>query len=204
MTKLNNSSVIRALDDRLSVSEAIEVVRAIIEKYPHGGKDAGRGYIGSLAAILGSYPRSISVRAPDPLRGVVAECDFLPTPSRLLKWCEAAVAPLREDAEREMKLARQLEERAQREAEPPPSEEVKQRIAAAAAATKMQLRRDDPAIRESAANVALNQAECERRRNEVVADWARDGRAPPTIAGQPITRELARILGIHPAREAAE
>lgn len=75
-----------ALSDRLTLSEAIEVVGRIIDLYPQL-KDPSKGYIGGMAKILMQYPRAAVVLAGDAVEGVAAGCAFPPVPADLIAWC---------------------------------------------------------------------------------------------------------------------
>jgi hypothetical protein len=95
----------------MTLSEAIEAATAIVDCYPNGGRDAGKAYLGALAAILGKYPRSVALKCADPLYGITVECKFLPTVADVVKWCERKAEPLYRDYEREKRTAAQLAER---------------------------------------------------------------------------------------------
>lgn len=90
------------------LSEAIDAVRKLIRAYPNGGANAGDGYIGTLAAVLGEYPRQVAMRCADPIRGVSRETKFLPTVADLVAWCERETAPLRQQVSREDRVEQQL------------------------------------------------------------------------------------------------
>ena len=109
-TKRASSNLQRALDDRMILSEAIQAATSIIDRYPNGGRDAGKGYIGALAATLASYPRAVATKCAD-LKGITADSKFLPTVADIIAWCEAKTEPLRLHREREMRVQRQLTER---------------------------------------------------------------------------------------------
>lgn len=115
LSKPASSSLRRALDDRMTVSESIEAATRIVEAYPNGGRGAGEGYLGALAAMLGSYPRSVALRCADRVNGIVRACKFLPTPADIVAWCEKATEPLRDRCEHEIRVSRQLSERAANE-----------------------------------------------------------------------------------------
>lgn len=104
----------QALAERLMLSEALDVVTALIERYPNGGAAAERGYIGGLAAVLVEYPASIARRAADPLKGVPKACRFLPTPADVIAWCEGEIADMRAPVAREDLDAKFARERAER------------------------------------------------------------------------------------------
>jgi hypothetical protein len=114
-SRLESSSLQRVLDDRMTLSESIEATTRIIDAYPNGGRAAGEGYIGALAAMLASYPRCVALRCSDRVDGIVRVCKFLPTPADVVAWCEKATEPLRDNREREMRVTRQLADRADHE-----------------------------------------------------------------------------------------
>lgn len=104
----------------MTLSEAIRAVRAIVSAYPNGGNNAGDGYIGALAAVLGQYPRQVALRCADPVHGVARETKFLPTVADLVAWCERETAPLHRDIAREERIAAQLKARDEITAEKDP------------------------------------------------------------------------------------
>jgi hypothetical protein len=85
----------------MTLSEAIEAVGLLVRRFPNGGANAGKDYIGGLAAVLMEYPRSISLRCHDPVRGVPRETEYLPTPSVVIAWCERETTELRRPVDRE-------------------------------------------------------------------------------------------------------
>lgn len=97
----------------MTLSETIEAAGAIVGCYPNGGKDAGRSYIGALAATLSNYPKSVAQACADRVKGVARDCRFLPTVADLVAWCEKKTEPLRVQADRDRRVARQLDEREQ-------------------------------------------------------------------------------------------
>ena len=97
------------------LSEAIEIVGKIVSSY-NGGKNADAGYIGALAHMLASYPKTVAVRCADPVNGIVRTCKFLPQPADIVAWCERETEPLRRDNEYGFRVEKQLAERAELEA----------------------------------------------------------------------------------------
>lgn len=88
----------------------------MIKRYPNGGAQAGKGYIGELAATLCYYPRSVAVACADRMTGVTATRDFLPTPASIIAWCEPRKSDMKETINKEDEIERQLKDRAEREA----------------------------------------------------------------------------------------
>jgi hypothetical protein len=105
-TRRENSNVKQALKDRLLISEAIVAVGRMIRGYANSGQ-AGKAYIGAMADLLMRYPREVALRCVEPF-GVPKETRFLPTPADVIAWCEKAVRPMHEEAEREDSFAEQL------------------------------------------------------------------------------------------------
>ncbi len=105
----------RAYTDRMMLSEAIDAAGAMIQGYPNGGANAGKSYIGIIAALLCSYPRGIAIACADPLRGVARETRFLPTVADIVAWCEPRVAALHTSVARDERIEQQLRERRERE-----------------------------------------------------------------------------------------
>jgi hypothetical protein len=102
---------------RMALSEAIEAASRIVEAYPNGGKDAGKSYLGALAAILGAYPKQVATECSDPATGIVCECRFLPTVADIVAWCEARTKPLQRQVSRDSRLKEQFELREEFERE---------------------------------------------------------------------------------------
>lgn len=101
----------QAYSDRMTMPEAIEAVGRMIAAYPNGGGNAGKSYIGTIAAMLTQYPKSIAVQCANPLSGVARETRFLPTVADVVAWCEPRADAVRQRVDRELRIARQLEER---------------------------------------------------------------------------------------------
>ena len=107
-----SSSVQRALEQRLTLSDAIQAATEIVDRYPNGGKNCGKSYIGALAATLADYPMQVAVKCAG-LKGVTAECQFLPTVADVVAWCEKRTEPLRQQHERDRRVEQQFKDRAQ-------------------------------------------------------------------------------------------
>lgn len=185
--KRESSSVQRAIDNRMTLSDAIDAATEIIGRYPNGGANAGKSYIGALAATLASYPLSVAA-ACSGLTGVSAECKFLPTVADIIAWCERETQPLYRQADREYRLKEQFELRDQA----PKSAESKARVKAMHEA----IDRDTAAARElsvrSEANEKRAAAARDRRLREVRREWG--DQEPPTLAGVPVSRELVETM----------
>ena len=103
-----------ALTDRLSLSEAIDVVGQMLRGYSNG-RQVPDSYIGALAEVLAQYPRCVASYAGDLVRGVARETRFLPTPADVIAWCEREAAHLHRIVLRDNEhqaLLRQQQERA--------------------------------------------------------------------------------------------
>lgn len=97
-------SVRRALTDRMTLSESIEIVGVMLKGYPNG-QNVPNSYIGALADLIARYPRCVTHKAGDAMTGVPSITRFLPTPNDVVTWCEREVADLngivaRDDRER--------------------------------------------------------------------------------------------------------
>lgn len=100
------SNLQRALDDRLTFSEATEIAATILDQFPHV-KSSPDGFIGSIAQIATQYPRQVMIECANPVRGVARDCEFLSI-ANLIAWLEKKTQPLREDADRTMRVEKQL------------------------------------------------------------------------------------------------
>lgn len=88
------------------LSEALQVTERLLQLWPNGGKDAGDGYIGGVAAVLCDYPRMVSTRCADPRNGVARECKFLPTIAELVAWCDKETERIRWPIDLEDRISR--------------------------------------------------------------------------------------------------
>ena len=73
---------------RMTLSEAVRAVKAIVACYPNGGQGAGDGYVGVMAAVLHDYPLATAMRAADPRRGIASAAKFLPSVAELVAWLD--------------------------------------------------------------------------------------------------------------------
>lgn len=111
-------SVRLAYSDRMTMPEAIEAVGRMIAAYPNGGGNAGKSYIGTIAALLTQYPKSVAVQCANPLSGVARETRFLPTVADVVAWCEPEAGRMCERVDREDRVRRQFELRAESDRQP--------------------------------------------------------------------------------------
>lgn len=148
-----SSSVKRALADRLLLSEALDAVHRMIRGYANAGQ-AGKTYVGAIAELLMQYPRIVALACSDPIKGVVIECEFMPTPAKIVAWCENRSWPMHEEAAREERVAAQLDARDEWK-----NETVSPRLKDMAAAW---LNRTDP---KAARLVGMVEAENEKRKD---------------------------------------
>lgn len=195
LSKRESTSVKRALSDRLFLSEALDAVSKMLSGYPN--RPSGDSYIGAMAALLMRYPRSVALRCADPFNGVARETKFLPTPADVIGWCERATAPMHEEAAREDRIDAQLAAREEWQ-----SEEKNPSLLAKCAAW---LDRTDPHAKRMiegtpedqaarAAREQRHQENMEQHRERIAGQWG--DTPPPTIAGVPVSKELAAKMGI--------
>lgn len=186
-SKRASSSVQRVLNERMTLSEAIEAVTEMIGRYANGGAQAGDSYIGALAATLCSYPRQVAMRCAS-RTGVTAQCKFLPTDADVIAWCERDTAPLYRDAEREYRLKEQFELREQAT----PTDESRARVEA----MRLEVHRTAICPAEMSVRSEENErkaaASRDKRLHGVRSEWGEQ--EPPTIAGTPVSRELVESM----------
>lgn len=87
----------------------------MIAGFPNGSPS--QAYLGTIASLLCTYPRSIATRCADPVRGVARTTKFLPTVADVVAWCEPDANHMRRIVDLEENTQRQFEERDKREAE---------------------------------------------------------------------------------------
>lgn len=109
-TEQEHTKLQKMLDQRMSLSEALDATGRIVGCYPHTG-DAGESYIGALADVLQAYPKSVAEACADRVRGIPRECKFLPTVSDIVAWCEKKTEPLRLRFDRNLRIFKQLADR---------------------------------------------------------------------------------------------
>jgi hypothetical protein len=117
LTNYEPANVRRALTDKLMPSESVELVAKLLCCWPNSNDDS-KGYIGALAAILRDYPRCVSVKCADPMRGVARDVKFRPTVADLVWWCERELVSLRAIVDRDdekLRWEKQRDEAAERE-----------------------------------------------------------------------------------------
>jgi hypothetical protein len=83
------------------LSEALEHVQKLLQGFPNGGANAGKGYIGALAAALAEYPRMVATKCCHPVHGVARETKFLPTVADIIGFCERETDEMRRPIDRE-------------------------------------------------------------------------------------------------------
>lgn len=103
------SSVQRALDDRILMSEAADLAANILAQFPNA-KEVSDGFIGALASVLMQYPRQCVLKCGDPLRGIAREIKFLSL-ADVVAWLEKETEPMRVDVTREQRREEQLRDR---------------------------------------------------------------------------------------------
>ena len=118
-SKLESLNLQKVIDERMSLSEAIEAAGKIIRCYPNGGANAGDGYIGALAATFAAYPKQVARECANTPRGIVAECKFLPTVADVVSFCERHSKSLYDHFDRQRRTEEQI---AQRQKPPTPAD----------------------------------------------------------------------------------
>lgn len=113
-TDLQKSSVQKALDDRLTFSEATLLAAALLDQFPNA-KNSPDGFIGGIAQVLATYPRSVVSGVTNPVHGIPSDHEFLSV-AALVAWCEKKTEPMRAEGDYEIRVKKQLKERADWEA----------------------------------------------------------------------------------------
>ena len=99
--------LLQELTHRMTPAQSVKAATEIVERYPNGGKDAGKGYIGALAQILARYPASVAQRCAA-LDGVTSTCEFLPTVANIVAWCDKRTEWLEGDYARQKRIDEQF------------------------------------------------------------------------------------------------
>jgi hypothetical protein len=105
----NNTNLKKALDDRMTHSEAMKVAAKLLELFPSAKNDISDGFIGGIAAILSDYPRQTALKSIHPKNGLAGEAVFISI-AGLVAWCERQTEPLRQHVDRELRVERQIQE----------------------------------------------------------------------------------------------
>lgn len=95
----------------MTLSEAIEAVGEMLSGYANREK-LPHSYVGTIAALLCSFPRSVAVQCADPLRGLVRTCKFIPTVADVVAWCEPRIQSMQRVVDYDERTTAQLCERA--------------------------------------------------------------------------------------------
>jgi hypothetical protein len=93
------------------MQEAIEAVGKMLNAYPNARDGVRDGYMGTIAALLRQYPRSVALRCANPINGVCRETKFLPTVAEVVAWCEPNTGHMRRTVEYEHRSQEQIRER---------------------------------------------------------------------------------------------
>ena len=107
----------REFTARLTMQEAIEAVGKMLNAYPNARDGIRDGYMGTIAALLCQYPRSVALRCANPINGVCRETKFLPTVAEVVAWCEPNTGHMRRTVEFEHRSQKQFAEREEIEGE---------------------------------------------------------------------------------------
>ena len=99
------------------MQEAIEAVGKMLNAYPNARDGVRDGYMGTIAALLCQYPRSVALHCANPINGVCRETKFLPTVAEVVAWCEPNTGHMRRTVEFEHRSQKQIREREEIEAE---------------------------------------------------------------------------------------
>jgi hypothetical protein len=99
------------------MQEAIEAVGKMLNAYPNARDGIRDGYMGTIAALLCQYPRSVALSCANPINGVCRETKFLPTVAEVVAWCEPNTGHMRRTVEFEHRSQKQFREREEIEAE---------------------------------------------------------------------------------------
>ena len=111
------ASVQREFTARLTMQEAIEAVGKMLNAYPNARDGVRDGYMGTIAALLCQYPRSVALRCANPINGVCRETKFLPTVAEVVAWCEPNIGRMTRIIEFQHQSQKQFREREEIEAE---------------------------------------------------------------------------------------
>ena len=95
--------------------EAIEAVGKMLGAYPQA--KVQNSYIGTIAALLLQYPKSIALEAANPVLGVPRTVKFPPSVAEMVEWLDHASRPLTNAVDRARRVAEQLAERDRIESE---------------------------------------------------------------------------------------
>jgi hypothetical protein len=193
--------------EHLTFSEAMGLVGQMLKSYPPTAADAAEsgGYIGMLAATLVQFPKCVSVRCADPLKGVASTSRFKPTVADLTAWCERGTAELRQIVDREDQEIRWKRERDEAcrvelvaiEARKtrPTLGELRARHGPNWGIKRMPDRPETTARQEQAARM-----QAERKQRKILAEYARLGREPMYAGDMLISPGLESQLRLRPAQ----
>lgn len=88
-----------------STEMAAQRARVLLGCYRKGEAEDPETYAAGVGAILSRYPTGVAYRVTDPRTGVPGKIKFLPTIAEVKEACEAEMAPLRREEDRERRRA---------------------------------------------------------------------------------------------------
>jgi hypothetical protein len=79
----------------------------LLELFPSAKRDISDGFIGAIASVLAEYPRQIAMKCVHPKNGLAGEAVFISI-AGLIGWLERETNGLREHADYELRVERQI------------------------------------------------------------------------------------------------
>lgn len=100
---------------------AAERARLLLGCYRTGDANDPETYVTAIAAVLSKFPEKVITTVTDPRVGLPRKKTWLPSIKEVHDACEAEHEPMREEAARQDRIARQLRERVELEEKPRPT-----------------------------------------------------------------------------------
>lgn len=154
---------------------AAERTQLLLDCYRTGQANNPEVFVTAVAATLARYPDQVIYDVTDPRTGIPSKISWMPTIKDIREACERAYEPIKEEIERDKRIAEQMKLREEYESKPRPTyDELKAKYGQNwGIAPERATRTADEKKAENAA--ALQQA-----RGRVEAEYAAAGMVPPS------------------------
>ena len=105
-TLAKSRSALRLVQSTCSTPIAADCARILIGSYRRGEAEDREIFVGSIAAVLASYPEAVARRVTDPRTGVASRIGWLPNVAEVTAACEREMQPLRVEERRRLERER--------------------------------------------------------------------------------------------------
>lgn len=119
-TSSNVLSAVSAEQDRKNILAA-ERTQLMLDCFRTGAANNPEVFVTAIAATLARYPDQVIYDVTDPRTGIPSKISWMPTIKDVREACERAYGPIKEDVEREKRIAEQMRLREEYESKSRPT-----------------------------------------------------------------------------------